>query len=163
VLAPIANFTVHSGMTVTFTNSATDSDLPQNTLTYSLDPGAPPAASVAPASGVFHWLTSDAYIGTPSVITVRVTDSGAPPLSDSKTFSVTVAARPAAGVSALAGDAFAVGWSAIPGMSYRVQYKNHLDDASWTTLADIVATGDTASVTDNNGGTQRFYRVLVLD
>jgi hypothetical protein len=163
VLAPIANFTVHSGMTVTFTNSATDSDFPQNTLTYSLDPGAPPAAALDSVSGVFRWLTSDAYIGAPSLITVRVTDGGAPPLSDSKTFSVTVAARPAAGVSALAGNTFAVGWSAIPGMSYRVQYKNHLDDAAWTTLADIIATGDTASVNDNSGGTQRFYRVLVLD
>jgi hypothetical protein len=163
VLAAIGNFTVHSGMTVTFTNSATDADIPPNSLAYSLDPGAPATAAVNASTGVFQWLTTDADIGAPNLITVRVTDNGVPPLSDAKTFSVTVAQRPALGVSALGGNSFGVGWSAIAGVKYRVEYKDHLDDSAWTTLAEIVAASDAASVTDNNGGTQRFYRIMIVD
>src|SRR5205085_2301312 len=73
-----------------FTNSATDADLPANTLTYSLDAGAPSGASVNPTNGVFVWTPSEAQGPGTYTITNRVTDNGSPSLSDAKTFTVTV-------------------------------------------------------------------------
>jgi hypothetical protein len=54
-------------------------------------------------------------------------------------------------------------WTAIPGRTYRVQYKPALGAATWTDLgSDIIAAGATASATDPMGATtQRCYRVLL--
>jgi hypothetical protein len=64
--------------------------------------------------------------------------------------------RVAYGVAALT-------WSAIPGGTYRLQYKDCLDSPVWHNLADIPATTSTISATDSVGNAaQRFYRVLLL-
>jgi hypothetical protein len=54
-------------------------------------------------------------------------------------------------------------WSAQAGSSYRVQYKNNLNAAEWLDLgAPVSATGPTASTIDANNGSQRFYRVTLV-
>ena len=55
-------------------------------------------------------------------------------------------------------------WDAIPGQSYRVQYKSDLNESVWNDLSgDVVAAGESASKTDASGLVeQRFYRILVL-
>jgi len=54
-------------------------------------------------------------------------------------------------------------WSAQAGSSYRVQYKDDLDAAEWTNLgAPVSATGSTAQMADQNNGSQRFYRVTLV-
>lgn len=56
-------------------------------------------------------------------------------------------------------------WSAIPGHSYRIEYKTSIDDPNWTTLiTSITASTTTASSTDPDAAftTQRFYRVTAL-
>ena len=58
-LATIGNKTVKEGDTLTFTASASDADLPQNTLTFSLAPGAPAGATIDPATGAFSWKPSN--------------------------------------------------------------------------------------------------------
>ena len=163
VLAAITNRTVHAGMLVTFTNTATDGDLPPNTLNYALDPGAPAGAGIGASTGVFTWLTTDSQAGTTNNITVRVTDNGIPAMDDAETFSVAVLARPAIQSTAIVGSDFVLGWSAIAGTKYRVQFKNNLDDLLWTDLTpDITATGPSANFSDPVGLTQRFYRILVI-
>src|SRR5205814_8891295 len=57
-LAAIANQTVDEGLLLQLTASATDADLPANTLTFSLDAGAPAGAAISPGPGVFRWSTS---------------------------------------------------------------------------------------------------------
>jgi hypothetical protein len=78
-------------VTLAFTATATDVDLPADTLTFSLD-----AASLALGmtidtnTGDFNWTPTEAQAGiTPSVI-VTVTDSGTGNLIDSETFTITV-------------------------------------------------------------------------
>src|SRR5262245_40094946 len=90
VLAAIANQTINEGATLSLTVSATDPDVPANTLTYSLDPGAPAGASINASIGVFTWTTSEAQGPSSSTIMLRVTDNGVPSLSDVKSFTVTV-------------------------------------------------------------------------
>jgi hypothetical protein len=57
----------------------------------------------------------------------------------------------------------AISWSAVPGGTYRLQYKDTLNSPIWHDLGDISATGSTISTTDIVGvAAQRFYRVLLL-
>lgn len=71
------------------TASATDPDLPANSLTYSLL--APPAGmTIDPASGLINWTPTEAQGPSTNQITVQVTDNGAPGLSASQTFAVVV-------------------------------------------------------------------------
>ncbi len=85
-LDTIGNKFVEQGGTVTFTATASDPDIPENSLTYSIDTGAPQGAEIDPATGQFRWTPSGS--GT-FELTVRVTDNGSPPLGDSETITVT--------------------------------------------------------------------------
>jgi len=89
-LAAIADQTIAEGLTLALTASATDSDVPANTLTYSLDPGAPAGASINGVTGAFSWTPTEAQGPGSYTITVRATDNGLPPRDDTKTFHVTV-------------------------------------------------------------------------
>jgi hypothetical protein len=90
LLAPILSYTINEGASISITNSATDSDTPPQTLSFSLDSGAPAGMSIDPATGVITWTPSEAQGPGNYSITVRVTDDGAPPLSTTKNFSVRV-------------------------------------------------------------------------
>jgi hypothetical protein len=61
----------------TFTASASDIDLPAQTLTFSLV-GAPAGASINPATGAFSWTPGAAQVGHVYTFGVRVTDNGTP-------------------------------------------------------------------------------------
>jgi uncharacterized repeat protein (TIGR01451 family) len=88
-LAPVANQVINEGETLRLALTATDSDLPSNLLNYSLGSG-PQGASVDPTSGVFTWTPTELQAPSTNLITIRVTDNGVPPLSDSRTFVVVV-------------------------------------------------------------------------
>ena len=76
--------------TLVLTNLATDSDLPANALTFTLEAGAPPGAGINPISGLFTWTpTEDQGPGT-NQLTVIVTDDGLPSLSATQSFTVIV-------------------------------------------------------------------------
>ncbi len=91
VLAAIGNQSVNEGATLGFTASATDADLPADTLTYSLD-----AASLAlgmtinGSTGAFSWTPTEAQGGLTPSVTISVTDNGTGNLFDSETFTITV-------------------------------------------------------------------------
>jgi Putative Ig domain len=164
VLTAIANRTIHAGISLVITNVATDPDLPTNTLTFSLSTNSPAGAVIDSASGIFQWTTSDAFANSTKSITVKVTDNGAPPLSDSKSFTVTVAPRPIVEAVALSNNLVSLSWNSISSQVYRVQFKQNLTSPNWTNLPpDVTATGPTAVKTDTLGpSTARLYRVQVL-
>jgi hypothetical protein len=164
VLAGISDFKIHAGMTLSFTNSATDPDSPPNALAFSVDPGAPAGAAIGATDGVFTWTPTDADINTVHSITVRVTDDGTPPLDDTHTFLVTVVSRPTLTGIHLSGDVVNVSWTALAGQGYRLQYKTNVNDPDWTdVLPEVIATGASATQTDAFDPTgNRLYRVLVL-
>jgi hypothetical protein len=90
VLDPIGNKTVDELDTLTFKATASDDDLPANTLTYSMT-GAPTGASIDLTTGEFTWTpTEDQGPGTYN-LDVTVTDNSTPtPLTDSQTITITV-------------------------------------------------------------------------
>lgn len=74
VLAPIADRTVDEHRVVSFQVTATDSDLPAQSLTFSLAGGAPAGATIDPNTGVFRWIPSEAQGPGTFNVTVRVAD-----------------------------------------------------------------------------------------
>ena len=106
VLAAISNKTIVVQNLLTFTATATDADLPANTLTYSLN-NPPAGASINPASGVFSWTPTSSQVGT-FTVTVVASDNGSPVMSASRSFTVTVQAASDLVMSALSTTATAV-------------------------------------------------------
>ena len=90
VLDAIGNRSIDEGVELAFTASSTDLDSPANTLTYSLDAGAPSGAAIDPNSGVFRWTPNEAQGPGSFNVTVRVTDDGTPNLDDFETIEITV-------------------------------------------------------------------------
>jgi hypothetical protein len=87
-LAAQTNRTVAELTALVVTNNATDSDIPPRTLTYSLV--NPPAGAAIDTNGVITWTPSEAQGPGTNTLTTVVTDNGAPPLSATNSFSVTV-------------------------------------------------------------------------
>jgi endonuclease G len=73
VLASISAQTVILGNTLTFGASATDSDVPAQTIVYGLS-SAPAGASIDTATGAFTWTPSGAQAGLTFNFTVTATD-----------------------------------------------------------------------------------------
>ncbi|MEO8428752.1 MAG: M4 family metallopeptidase, partial [Verrucomicrobiota bacterium] len=87
---PIPDRTIALGDQLTVNVRGTDPDAGQ-TLTYTLEPGTPTGAAINPTTGVLAWTANLQGLGTISM-TVRVTDSGSPPMSATTTFNVKVVA-----------------------------------------------------------------------
>jgi hypothetical protein len=165
VLAPIGNRSVVGGSTLSFIATANDTNQPPQTLAFTLDPGAPAGASISQFTGVFTWTPTPAQTPSTNTVTVRVTDNGTPPLSDTETFSIFVIAPPQITQTTLNGQLFVFVWQTTAGHTYRIEFKNDLNDSSWTPLsADTVANGSSLSATiDVTGAPQRFYRILLVN
>ena len=90
VLDAIGNQTIDEGSPLSFTATATDADLPANTLTFSLENGAsglvPTGASIT-AGGVFTWTPTEVQGPGTFTFDVVVSDGTA---TDSETLTVTV-------------------------------------------------------------------------
>jgi VCBS repeat-containing protein len=87
-LASIGPKSVDEGATLSFTATATDTDVPAQILTFSLQ-GNTYGASIT-AGGAFSWTPTESQGGSSYPITIRVTDDGSPNLYDEETITVTV-------------------------------------------------------------------------
>ncbi len=164
-LQPIADRTILFGQSVSFTAVGADADVPAQTLTYSLAPGAPNGASIGAGTGAFTWTPSAAQVPGTNHITVRVTDSGVPPITVSQTFTVIVQAPSA--TFTRSGSNLQIGFASVAGKSYRIEYKNSLSEITWTPLPgseNIAGTGGVITVTTTTvGNPQRFFRIVQLN
>jgi hypothetical protein len=89
-LAPLLSRTINEGSLLLVTNSASDPDSGGQLLTFSLDPGFPAGMTIDAATGVIAWVPSEIHGPGTYVVTLRVTDDGDPPLSDTKPLTVFV-------------------------------------------------------------------------
>jgi hypothetical protein len=119
-LSAIGNKASNEGTLLTFRATANDPDLPTQTLTFTLDPGAPNGATINPSTGDFAWTPTEEQGPGSYPITVRVTDNGSPTLSDSETITITVAevnspptTTPVANQTVAKGDLLAVQITAL--------------------------------------------------
>ena len=88
-IVPIAETTINEGVQISIQSIAIDTDLPRQTLTFSL-PVAPAGATVDSATGLIRWQTGEAQGGTTNQFTLVVADNGLPSLSSTQSFRVIV-------------------------------------------------------------------------
>jgi hypothetical protein len=89
VLDPIsAPSLVNEGDQIGFTATASDTDIPAQTIMFSLG-GAPASATIDSVSGIFSWTPTESEDGT-HTFDIVATDNGMPPLQDIQTITVTV-------------------------------------------------------------------------
>jgi len=50
-------------------------------------------------------------------------------------------------------------WLAVPGKTYRMQFKENLDDAAWTEVPGATVNGNQGSFAFPADAAHRFYRV----
>ena len=156
VLDGVGNKVLYLGQSLNFTATATDSNVPAQGLTFTLDAGAPAGASLSGA-GVFTW--TPGVLGT-NLLTVRVTDNGTPPLDDHETITVAVLARPGFSRARLNGQNYELTWGTRAGQTYAVEYKDDLAAPLWTPLQTNTALGDSLSLTNaTTNSSQRFFRL----
>jgi hypothetical protein len=93
-LTPMADHGVAPGALLSFQIFASDTDLPEQRLTFSLGAGAPAGVTLDPNTGLFTWTPAPETAGQRFVLTVTATDNGSPALSASQSFTITVVAPP---------------------------------------------------------------------
>ena len=157
---PSGKLLATKGQILTLRFTATDADIPAQRLTFSLGPGAPTGTSINATNGVFTWpVPSSAGVST-NTITVIVSDSGKPSRTDSRSFDA-IAIDSIVGSLRFNSNSAAISWNTIAGLSYRLQYKNDLDDVVWTDLPEMVASNTTLTAADLLSPTNksRFFRI----
>lgn len=163
ILATIADQVIHAGSSLMVTNHATDLDVPQQSLAFSLDPGSPAGAAIGATNGILAWTTTAAQAGTTNGLTVRVTDDGTPSLSDTKNFLVTVIAPLTIRSVTVTNGSVTILWDSIQGTHYRVQHTADPAGGTWESLTpDVVAAGPTATVTETMRTGPLLYRVQLV-
>jgi hypothetical protein len=152
------------GQTLNFNASAADSDLPTQTLSFSLDENAPTGASIT-SEGLFSWRPATNQAPGTNIITITVTDNGMPPLSASADFTVVVGKPPKFDVSGtkivLTNNQIRFEIEALPGKTYRLDYADSLPPVTWQPAGPAVqATNSTVILTAPTAGSSRkFYRI----
>ncbi len=161
VLSTNANQTLFAGQTLTLTNTATDPDLPPQTLIFSLV-GAPAGMLVDPVSGVLSWRPGLAQSPLLTQVQVTVSDNMSPSLSATQSFWVTVN-RPTTTLAspALTADGFTLHLTGDPGPDLTIQHSTNLLDwvTLWTTNSPALPIEWTDTAATN--ATQGYYRVLL--
>jgi len=89
VLVAIDDRAINSGALMIFNASATDPDIPVQTLTFNLGPGTPSGAAIS-AAGLFTWTPTVAQSPSTNLISVIVADGGVPSLTATQRFTAIV-------------------------------------------------------------------------
>jgi hypothetical protein len=163
VLSGITNQMALDGQLLSLAITATGPNIPGQIFTYSLT-NSPPTAAIDPTNGLFTWVPNDPPGTFVHSVTVVVTDNGNPPQSAAATFSIAVSDL-SASPPVISTNGIIINWYAIPGLTYRIQYKNNLNDPAWTDLpGDVQATNTIALKLDAPASTNvsRFYRIIAL-
>ena len=159
VLAAITNRTVNVGQTIAFTASATDTDQPPQTLTFTLLAGAT-NATLNSNSGAFSFRPLVTQANSTNSFTLKVSDNGTPIMSATQSFLVMVNPLSAPAVSSVlaTGGHFSFSISGQSGPDYAVETSTNLKQ--WSNV--FVTNSPTLPFvwTDTNFTVpQRFYRV----
>jgi hypothetical protein len=148
-------------MTLSITNSATDGDVPAQTLTFGLLSG-PTNAALNPDSGVLTWRPLVSQANTTNLFTVMVADNGTPSLSATQSFSVTVSpvVRPVISIGSLSPGQFVLQVNGASGPDYQIQSSTNLKD--WSVVFTVDAASMPFAWTNGNTGLpMTFFRIHV--
>jgi autotransporter-associated beta strand protein len=157
-LGVIGDRAVVAGQTISFTASASDPDLP---LTFTLQ-STPFGATIDPASGVFLWRPIQSQAPATVVIEIQVTDSGNPPLSARRSFTVQVAKPTVPRMDSFARDVdgtFRFRVTGDDGPDYRVWTSENLRDWEYSRTIEQPVSPFWFDDQDAKFHPQRFYKL----
>lgn len=161
---PIADRIILKGETFSFRARAADPDAGQ-AVRFSLETGAPAAASLDAATGEFFWKPNPSQNPGDYRVTIQANDDGTPSLTNRVSFKVTVSDGTfrIAGVKLKSGQV-ELEWETLPGKKYRVLSKENLELPDWRPLGkDIIAEADAARMQDAvPSRSPRYYRVELV-
>jgi glucuronoarabinoxylan endo-1,4-beta-xylanase len=160
-IAPVPDRTVNPGITLLVTNTASDSDLPQQTLTFGPGNPLPASATINPTNGVFTWRAPVSQANTTNVIQIEVTDSGQPNLSATNSFKVIVNPISAPVVSSITRKPAEIDLvvNGPTGPDYTLLTSTNL--VNWQSVLTALSPTPPVTLTDTNypNGPVRYYRV----
>jgi subtilisin-like proprotein convertase family protein len=162
-LANGTQFFVTPNSTNTVTNSATDSDVPAQILTYALA-GAPAWVAINATNGVLVLTPALAQAGTTNLITTIVTDSGTPALSATNLITVLVNPLPVLGSVTLGTNGVTLQWSGWTNEQFQVWWTTNLAPPNWTNFPGIITStnGQFTFVDTNTSFLTKFYQLILL-
>jgi hypothetical protein len=158
-LDPIANQTVNVGQTVAFTASATDTDLPPQTLTFALLTGAT-NVTLNPNSGAFSFRPLTTQANSTNDFTLAVSDNGSPSLSATQSFVVVVNSLSVPTISnvSVAGGQFSLSINGQGGPDYAIETSTNLTQWNIAFITNSPAMPFVWADT-NFAAPQQFYRI----
>lgn len=159
--AVITNRTVIAGTTINFTNSASDTNVPAQMLTFSLQ-GGQAGSSLNSSNGIFNWRPTIAQSPSTNPMSVIVTDNGSPTMSATQSFTVFVT-RPITPTlqPSISGGTFNMLVTGDAGPDYTILASTNL--VNWTPLftTNSPALPFNWSSTNTGSFNQRYFRVLL--
>jgi subtilisin-like proprotein convertase family protein len=157
-----AQFFVTPTYAFALTNAATDSDVPAQTLVYSLL-SATTAVSFNTTNGAIVWTPTLAQAGTTNTIKTIVTDSGTPPLSATNTIFVIANPLPVLGSVTFGTNGMTLQWSGWTNEQFEVQWTTNLPP-SWTIFPGIITStnGQFTFLDTNAPFLTKFYQLILL-
>jgi hypothetical protein len=158
-LAAIGNRTIGVGQTLNITNSANDSDVPAQTLAFSLL-AAPANAMLNTNSGVLSWRPLVTHANTTNNFSVRVSDNGTPSLSATQSFVVTVTnlVTPQIATASGGGNQLVLQVSGASGPDYQIQSSTNL--INWSAVFTTNSPPMPFTWTNGNSSLpQNFFRI----
>jgi glucosylceramidase len=162
VLAPIPDQTILAGRVLTVTNSASDADVPSQTLTFSLI-SAPSGATINTNTGLFTWRPTIAQSPSAPIIAIAVSDNGLPSMSATQSFTATVTRPVAPNLNAVSitNNNIEFQISGDTGPDYIIQTSTNL--TSWSSIATSNSPTLPFFWIDTNSAALpfSFYRVLL--
>jgi hypothetical protein len=163
-LSPIlpyqANVVVNVGATLVVTNTATDSTVPANLLTYALQT-APTNASIS-AAGIITWTPTQAQGPSINVFTTVASDNSVPPLSATNLFIVSV--NPPVPVfvqvNSTLNNGIVISWPASSS-GWVLQQSLTLGATNWVDVNPglILSAGNQSQMTITNPAATSFFRL----
>jgi len=162
VLDAISNQTILAGRTLLITNSATDADVPQQALSFSLL-SAPANAAINASNGVFSWRPTMAQSPSTQTVAVVVSDNGTPILSDTQSFTATVIqpVEPALNAGSITDGRFGFWINGDSGPDYIILASTNL--TSWNTIFTNNSPSLPCYWVDTNSAAYpaRYYRTVL--
>jgi glucuronoarabinoxylan endo-1,4-beta-xylanase len=163
IFTTVANQTINAGFMLAITNTATDQ--PPQTLTFTLA-AAPTNASLVQLDNnhaLFSWRPLVAQDRTTNVVKVKVSDSGAPPLTATNSFTITVnpLAPPVISVITFSPTQAVLVVTGAPGPDFTLWASTNL--TNWQLLQTSNSPPIPVILVDTNVGPypSRFYRVQI--
>lgn len=161
-LASISNRTVIAGTTINFTNAASDTNIPAQTLTFSLQ-NTPSGASLNSSNGIFNWRPTITQSPSTNPMSVIVTDNGSPAMSATQSFTITVVrpVQPTLSQPSSNGGLFSLTVNGDTGPDYTIQASTNL--VNWTSFPTTNSPALPFNWSDANAASfpQRYFRVLL--